>query len=463
MFVSTRFTNTVTAATHSRLEKVLDNSRPITRRERSRGAVVAIQAALSDLNQGYLVPAEVDGRFGTNTARAVEAFQRDYGLVADGVVGRQTLTELDHLYSGDLFREPFGMSVHVGVNVVDAAHYGSDYPLSACVNDANDFRDLASNLGYETVLLADQEATTANFVAALRQAATNLFSGDSLFVTFSGHGSQLVNTSPNDEVDDGMDETLCFYDRMLVDDEVYALLADVRPGVNVTMLYDSCHSATVTRFLIVGGRDPIEADLDATRDLLVRSMTRRVTSFDPDVDDVRQDDAAAEHRFVPFASDDLLKALDGDRAEQIAQEPLSEARLVEIADAVVGTIRDLETSSTRFIALREVNGIGGIYERNRSLYDAVRSVVGVKAQDDLDCHVVALSACQDNQTTLDGTVNGFYTGNVLGVWHDGDFDGSVRQLHERLKAESSSNITPALHTYGGPRAGARLEQRPFTF
>src|SRR5829696_1933309 len=246
MLVSNIFTKTVTRSTRDRLERMLDNSKPMTTREADHGAVVAIQAALSDLNRGYLAPAEVDGYFGLRTAAAVEMFQRDYGLYADGMVGRQTLTELDQIFSSDQFRSPQGMSIHVGVNFLDKDHYGDTFELSACVNDARDFHDLAVALGYEPILLMNDEATTASFTAALRQAATNLFSGDALFVTFSGHGSQITNTSFDEETD-LLDETLCFHDRMLIDDEVYSLLSELRPGTHVTMFYDSCHSETVSR------------------------------------------------------------------------------------------------------------------------------------------------------------------------------------------------------------------------
>ena len=89
MLVSNRFTKSVTKATSQRFEAILDNSQPMTRREAHKGAVVAVQSALADLNKGYLMQAEVDGFYGSRTAEAVELFQRDYGLFADGVVGRQ--------------------------------------------------------------------------------------------------------------------------------------------------------------------------------------------------------------------------------------------------------------------------------------------------------------------------------------------------------------------------------------
>lgn len=451
MLVSSRFTQTLTKATKNRLNKVLDNSKPMTRREKNRGAVVTIQSALSDLNQGYLSSSEVDGFFGRRMANALEAFQRDYGLFADGLVGRQTLTELDQIFSSDLFRTTQGFSIHVGVNFVDEDHYGDTFPLSACVNDANDFHDLANNQGYSNnITLTDKEATTANFTAAMRQAATNLFSGDSLFVTFSGHGSQLTNTSTNEEAD-LLDETLCFYDRMLIDDEIYALLAELRPGVNATLLYDSCHSATVTKMLLV--------DDDATSNTdNIRAMSRRITAYDPEIDDANPGEGSTdEKRFVPFARNVLDKALDGDDAPRLKHETISKDKLKGIADALDSFRKETNRAMPRFIP-----GFSAIYERNAELYDAIKDVVGQHEQEELECHVVALSACQDNQTTLDGLANGLYTGKVLSTWDNAGFVGSIQQLHKRLLSDSSAMITPALHTYGGPRAQSRLYERPFS-
>lgn len=456
MLVSNRFTKVITEITKVRLSKVLDNKKPMTRREKNHGAVVAIQAALSDLNQGYLASAEVDGFFGKKTSQAIELFQRDYGLLADGFVGRQTLTELDQVFSNDLFREPQGMSIHVGVNFVDKEHYGSLYQLSACVNDAKDFRDMARSLGYSDMLLINEEATTSNISALIRQAAEKLFLGDHLFVTFSGHGSQLINTSPDSE-SDGMDETLCFYDRMMIDDEIYELLSEIRLGVNVTMLYDSCHSATVSKVIDNSGGVSAEDN--------IKSMMRRIGAHDPEQPDtVGDEEAANKNRFTSFETKELTKALEGGNAKQVSHTPLAEEKVKEINDAIIETGVKEGPEDIRYIKSEEVTRPGGIYEKNKPLYDAVKIVLGDREQESLECYVVAFSACQDNQTTLDGTANGLYSGNVLGTWDSAGFNGSIQQLHKRLVTESlDPSITPALHTYGGSRAKARLYERPFAF
>lgn len=55
----------------------------------------AVTDLQNDLHQlGYLNPRGVDGSFGPNTQAAVERFQRDQGLVADGIVGDVTRQQL---------------------------------------------------------------------------------------------------------------------------------------------------------------------------------------------------------------------------------------------------------------------------------------------------------------------------------------------------------------------------------
>lgn len=56
----------------------------------------AIRSLQTDLHRlGYLDAHGVDGRFGPNTRAAVERFQHDNGLVADGIVGAATRQRLD--------------------------------------------------------------------------------------------------------------------------------------------------------------------------------------------------------------------------------------------------------------------------------------------------------------------------------------------------------------------------------
>jgi hypothetical protein len=74
-----------------------------------------------------------------------------------------------------------------------------------------------------------------------------LRSGDLGVLHYSGHGSQLPDTTPRDESDDGSDETIFLADRtQMRDDELNALLgAAAARGVRLRCFFDSCHSGSV--------------------------------------------------------------------------------------------------------------------------------------------------------------------------------------------------------------------------
>ena len=144
---------------------------------------------------------------------------------------------------------PQAISIHVGLNEVDPAHYqGWNGKLVACEFDANDMERLAGGRGFKTHKLLTKHATSKSVTAALHDAATKLDSGDMLLFTYSGHGGQVPDANGDEQ--DRMDETWVLYDRQMVDDEVYSLLGTLKPGVRVAIFSDSCHSGTVARGLV---------------------------------------------------------------------------------------------------------------------------------------------------------------------------------------------------------------------
>ncbi len=141
-----------------------------------------------------------------------------------------------------------GVSLHIGLNLVDPVHYqGWDGALAACEFDANDMQAIATKQGFQTTKLLTPQATAANVMAAIESAAKTLKSGDLFLITYSGHGGQVPDTN-NDEKD-RKDETWVLYDRQLVDDELYQLWGKFKTGVRILALSDSCHSGSVTRAL----------------------------------------------------------------------------------------------------------------------------------------------------------------------------------------------------------------------
>jgi hypothetical protein len=71
--------------------------------------------------------------------------------------------------------------------------------------------------------------------------------GDVLVFTNSSHGTYVAETSGDEP---SYDEALCPYDcadNLIVDDELRALFANLKRGVHLTIISDSCFSGTVTR------------------------------------------------------------------------------------------------------------------------------------------------------------------------------------------------------------------------
>lgn len=138
------------------------------------------------------------------------------------------------------------LALCVGINA-----YASS-PLRGCVNDAADWSLALHDRGYEVSVLLDNLATHAAILGELRQMVSEARWGTRIVFTFSGHGTYTVDRD-GDEAD-GRDEALCPFDyqrRLILDDELAVIAAQVPRGARLTILSDSCHSGTVSRF--VGG------------------------------------------------------------------------------------------------------------------------------------------------------------------------------------------------------------------
>ena len=146
----------------------------------------------------------------------------------------------------------YGISIHIGLNAIDAGHYGSSNPLKGCINDAKAMHTIAKSKGFdETNLLIDKDGTYKNVTTLLKKAARKLKKNDFLLITYSGHGASVWDN--NYDENDGKDETWCLYDRMILDDEMAACWAKFKDGVRILMLSDSCHSGSVSRVMNSNG------------------------------------------------------------------------------------------------------------------------------------------------------------------------------------------------------------------
>ncbi|OAX36268.1 hypothetical protein K503DRAFT_695443 [Rhizopogon vinicolor AM-OR11-026] len=147
--------------------------------------------------------------------------------------------------------EIFEAVYQIGIN-----YKGQRWELKGCNNDiGNIFQPLVNQWGYhprDITLLTDEGnnplPTRSNILYEMHRLVSHARAGDSMFVHFSGHGSQ-VRDADGDEVD-GYDEVIFPVDYqesgVIVDDEIHDILVKPLPaGCRLTALFDSCHSGTV--------------------------------------------------------------------------------------------------------------------------------------------------------------------------------------------------------------------------
>lgn len=138
-----------------------------------------------------------------------------------------------------------GMALTIGLNSVDPEHYGWLGSLNACESDATAYTDIAKSRNFNVKTLLTKDATRANVIDEVSQAANTLKAGDIFMLSYAGHGGQIPDLN-GDELDE-LDETMCLYDGQLTDDELNALFAKFAEGVRILVFSDSCHSGTNVR------------------------------------------------------------------------------------------------------------------------------------------------------------------------------------------------------------------------
>jgi Caspase domain len=130
-----------------------------------------------------------------------------------------------------------------------------EYPrnaLAGCVNDARQWHEALSGLGFSSYLMLNAEATREAILRRIRAMISDSQAGDVIAIQYSGHGTQLPDLD-GDEAD-SFDEALCPIDCMsgnfLIDDDLAEAFDRVPEGINVTVFTDCCHSGTITRFAL---------------------------------------------------------------------------------------------------------------------------------------------------------------------------------------------------------------------
>lgn len=272
-----------------------------------------------------------------------------------------------------------GISLHVGVDITEAPEVGVA-ALEGSENDATAMRDLANARGFITQLLLGQAATFNKVEEEIKKAAQQLVAGDIFLFTFSGHGTRR---GANDRAETDMkDETIVLSDKLMVDNVLRRKLwPKFQAGVRVVMVSDSCHSGTVFMapppLIPPGGNNGVAAV--AVSSVADSGMYRMV---DPKTQGGKRP----------------VKKQFGIRA---------------IPDAM---------AELHFASLS-------------SFYDEVRASLPAGEQaPEIPARVLLLGACNDDETTLDGSPNGVYTQALLDVWRTNG-SKTYTELWNGIKAE----------------------------
>jgi hypothetical protein len=139
------------------------------------------------------------------------------------------------------------VSIHIGVNDPQArSAFDNREQLIDSETAAWRMAELASQAGYDSMLvLRGQAATLAAAHASLWSASQLLTKGDTLLVTFSGHGGQVPDRNGDDPL--GSDESWSLYDGELLDDQLCGYWRLFKAGVRIVVVSESCYSGGMMR------------------------------------------------------------------------------------------------------------------------------------------------------------------------------------------------------------------------
>ena len=134
--------------------------------------------------------------------------------------------------------------------LIGCDYIGSQYQLSGCINDVENIQTkLKSQYGFNNIVImtdnTDKKPTKANILGEVKNLLTSANSGDKLFLSFSGHGFKIKDTSGDEN--DKLDEVFISLDLNYISDDEIKLFINNNLKENVTLfaLFDCCHSGTI--------------------------------------------------------------------------------------------------------------------------------------------------------------------------------------------------------------------------
>ncbi|TGJ83948.1 hypothetical protein E0Z10_g4791 [Xylaria hypoxylon] len=144
----------------------------------------------------------------------------------------------------------------IGIN-----YFGTDHELQGCINDSTNVQEFLINdrdfspSEHDMVIMSDSPEnegtpfypTGANILAAINWLVTHNEPGDILWLSYSGHGSQVRNADGDRPT--GFDDTICPVDfqenGQITSENLHrAIISPMNPACRLTILFDCCHSGS---------------------------------------------------------------------------------------------------------------------------------------------------------------------------------------------------------------------------
>ncbi|KAI1751483.1 peptidase C14, caspase domain-containing protein [Xylaria castorea] len=145
--------------------------------------------------------------------------------------------------------------------IIAINYFGTEHELQGCINDAPNVQEFLINdrgfspTEHDMVIMSDNPEnegtafypTGANILAAINWLVTRNRPGDVLWLSYSGHGSQVRND--DGDRPSGYDDTICpvdFQENGQISSENLhkAIVSPMNPACRLTILFDCCHSGS---------------------------------------------------------------------------------------------------------------------------------------------------------------------------------------------------------------------------
>lgn len=141
----------------------------------------------------------------------------------------------------------YAVSIHIGVNVPQTRLANDNRePLVDSETAAWRMAEVAKEAGYDSMLvLRGQTATLSTVNASLWNVSQLLTKGDTLLLTFSGHGGQVPDRDGDDPL--GSDQSWTLHDGELLDDQLCGYWRLFKEGVRIVVVSESCYAGGMMR------------------------------------------------------------------------------------------------------------------------------------------------------------------------------------------------------------------------